>query len=148
MDLSFNACLASSDNTKKEHNQEREHGSFVLSGQVIRVVSPREPCRVWAKKDCADIGLGKPGSSVISGDIVAHNDLPTQKFGMPVVVSASTPMVAEGVRNSLAIQRISRQAKVEMPITDQMVEVLYNGKDPSRSVKDLMSRELRSEAEL
>ena len=62
--------------------------------------------------------------------------------------SASTPMVAEGVRNSLAIQRISQQAKVEMPITDQMVEVLYNGKDPSLSVKDLMSRELRSEAEL
>lgn len=62
--------------------------------------------------------------------------------------SASTPMVAEGVRNSLAIQRIARREGVEMPITDQMVEVLYNGKDPSLSVKALMSRELRSEAEL
>ncbi|MEM6792664.1 MAG: NAD(P)H-dependent glycerol-3-phosphate dehydrogenase [Acidobacteriota bacterium] len=62
--------------------------------------------------------------------------------------SASTPMVAEGVRNSLAVQRIAQRKGVEMPITDQMVEVLHHGKDPRRSVEDLMTRELRPEAEL
>jgi glycerol-3-phosphate dehydrogenase (NAD(P)+) len=57
-------------------------------------------------------------------------------------------MVAEGVRNSLAVARIAERKGVEMPITEQMVEVLYNGKDPRKSVEDLMTRELRSEAEL
>lgn len=63
-------------------------------------------------------------------------------------VSGATPMVAEGVRNSLAVARIAERKGVEMPITEQMVEVLYHGKDPRQSVEDLMTRELRSEAEL
>lgn len=62
--------------------------------------------------------------------------------------AGSTPMVAEGFRNSLAVARIAERKGVEMPITEQMVEVLYHGKDPRRSVEDLMTRELRSEAEL
>ncbi|MEM8995388.1 MAG: NAD(P)H-dependent glycerol-3-phosphate dehydrogenase [Acidobacteriota bacterium] len=62
--------------------------------------------------------------------------------------SASTPMVAEGVRNSRAIQSIAGGVGVEMPITHQMVQVLYHGKDPRQSVEELMTRELRSEAEL
>ena len=63
-------------------------------------------------------------------------------------ISGSTPMVAEGVRSSLAIAGIAERRGVEMPITEQMVEVLYHGKSPRRVVKELMSRELRSEAEL
>ncbi|MCG8461013.1 MAG: NAD(P)-dependent glycerol-3-phosphate dehydrogenase [Holophagales bacterium] len=63
-------------------------------------------------------------------------------------ISGSTPMVAEGVRNSLAVARIAERKGVEMPITDQMVRVLYHGKDPKQSVVDLMTRELRPEAEL
>lgn len=63
-------------------------------------------------------------------------------------ISASTPMIAEGVRGSLAVARIAARRGVEMPITEQMVEVLYNGKSPRRVVDELMTRELRSEAEL
>ena len=63
-------------------------------------------------------------------------------------VSAATPMVAEGVRNSLAISRLAERRGVEMPITEQMVQILYEGKPPRDAVKDLMARELRNEAEL
>lgn len=63
-------------------------------------------------------------------------------------VSDATPMIAEGVRNSLAIARLAERRGVEMPITEQMVEVLYHDKNPKKVVEDLMTRELRSEAEL
>jgi len=63
-------------------------------------------------------------------------------------ITASTPMVAEGVRSSLAVARIAERRGVEMPITEQMVQILYHGKSPRRVVEELMTRELRSEAEL
>ena len=63
-------------------------------------------------------------------------------------ISAGTPMVAEGVRNSLAIARLAERRGVEMPITEQMVQFLYHGKPVREVVKDLMARELRAEAEL
>lgn len=63
-------------------------------------------------------------------------------------IDAASPMVAEGVRNSLAIARLAEKKGVEMPITEQMVQVLYHGKEPRAAVVDLMTRELKAEAEL
>ncbi|MEM1202554.1 MAG: NAD(P)H-dependent glycerol-3-phosphate dehydrogenase [Acidobacteriota bacterium] len=63
-------------------------------------------------------------------------------------ISGATSMVAEGVRNSLAISRLAERKGVEMPITEQMVRVLYHGKDTRQAVEELMTRELRPEAEL
>lgn len=63
-------------------------------------------------------------------------------------ISGSTSMVAEGVRNSLAIAKLAKRQGVEMPITEEMVKVLYHGKHPRQSIESLMSRNLRAEAEL
>lgn len=63
-------------------------------------------------------------------------------------ISGSTTMVAEGVRNSQAIARLAAHARVEMPITEQVVEVLYGGKSPRAAIEDLMTRDLKPEAEL
>jgi glycerol-3-phosphate dehydrogenase (NAD(P)+) len=63
-------------------------------------------------------------------------------------ISGSTSMVAEGVRNSLAVARLAERMGVEMPITREMVEVLYHGKKPRASIADLMGRTLRAETEL
>lgn len=63
-------------------------------------------------------------------------------------IQEETHMVAEGIRNSLSIQKLARERGVEMPITEQMVQVLYEGKSPRQAVEDLMSRELKEEAEL
>jgi glycerol-3-phosphate dehydrogenase (NAD(P)+) len=63
-------------------------------------------------------------------------------------IKEETHMVAEGVRNSIAIASLAGQRGVEMPITEQMVAVLYQGKDPRHAVEELMTRELKSETEL
>jgi glycerol-3-phosphate dehydrogenase (NAD(P)+) len=63
-------------------------------------------------------------------------------------ITGETHMVAEGVRNSIAVSRLAAQRGVEMPITQQMVAVLYHGKDPRRAVEELMTRELKAETEL
>lgn len=57
-------------------------------------------------------------------------------------------MVAEGVRNARAIARLAESKGVEMPITEQMNAVLYRGKDPAAAVRELMTRDLKAEADL
>jgi glycerol-3-phosphate dehydrogenase (NAD(P)+) len=68
--------------------------------------------------------------------------------GMTLAAITGGPMVAEGIRNSQAIARLAARHGVEMPITEQMVAVLYQGKDPRRAVEELMTRGLKAEAEL
>jgi glycerol-3-phosphate dehydrogenase (NAD(P)+) len=63
-------------------------------------------------------------------------------------INAGTHLVAEGIRNSLAVSRLAAVRGVEMPIAQQMAAVLYEGKDPRRAVEELMTRELKSESEL
>jgi glycerol-3-phosphate dehydrogenase (NAD(P)+) len=63
-------------------------------------------------------------------------------------ITGSTTMVAEGIRNSLAVAKLAAQRGVEMPITRQMVAILYEGKDPRQAVEELMTRELKDETEL
>ena len=54
-------------------------------------------------------------------------------------------MVAEGITTSRAVLSLARKLGVEMPITEKVVEVLWEGKPPSRAVKELMLRRLKSE---
>ncbi len=63
-------------------------------------------------------------------------------------IQGETSMVAEGIRNSLAISRLAHREGVEMPITEQMKQVIYEGKEPELAVAELMTRELKEEAEL
>ena len=63
-------------------------------------------------------------------------------------IQEETSMVAEGIRNSLSMTRLARKSGIEMPITEQMMEVMYEGKTPRQALEDLMTRELKAEAEL
>ncbi len=63
-------------------------------------------------------------------------------------IQAETSMVAEGVRNSQAISRLAHHEGVEMPITEQMRQVIYENKEPELAVAELMMRERKAEAEL
>jgi len=60
-------------------------------------------------------------------------------------IIASMNEVAEGVRNTASIRGLAHGAGVEMPITEQMYAMLYEGKDPSKAVVDLAARPLRHE---
>ncbi len=63
-------------------------------------------------------------------------------------IEADRAGVAEGVRNSLALLELAAAKQVELPITEQMVEILYRGKQPAAAVRDLMGRELKMESAL
>lgn len=54
-------------------------------------------------------------------------------------------MVAEGVHTTLSARRLARANGVEMPISEQIYQVLYRGKPPRKAVTDLMSRKLKNE---
>jgi glycerol-3-phosphate dehydrogenase (NAD(P)+) len=60
-------------------------------------------------------------------------------------ITASTRTVAEGVRNSRSLQSLAARLRVEMPIVEQMHQVLYAGKKPADAVRDLMQRSLKPE---
>ncbi len=53
--------------------------------------------------------------------------------------------VAEGVKTAKAAQELAKKYNVDMPVVDEVYLILYEGKDPKRAVKDLMTRELRAE---
>jgi glycerol-3-phosphate dehydrogenase (NAD(P)+) len=54
-------------------------------------------------------------------------------------------MVAEGVKTTEALHNLGQKLKVELPITEQVYEVLYQQKDPRLAVLELMTRELKQE---
>lgn len=54
-------------------------------------------------------------------------------------------MVAEGVRTTLSVHNLARRESVEMPISEQVYQVLYRNKPPKKAIVDLMSRALKSE---
>jgi glycerol-3-phosphate dehydrogenase (NAD(P)+) len=60
-------------------------------------------------------------------------------------ILAGMSEVAEGVRNTASVRELARSVEVEMPITEQMYLLLYEGKDPRQAVGDLMSRRLKHE---
>lgn len=62
-------------------------------------------------------------------------------------ILAGMKMVAEGVRTTKVLWDLSRQKKVEMPISEKVYEILYEEKDPREAVGELMSREKKSERE-
>jgi glycerol-3-phosphate dehydrogenase (NAD(P)+) len=53
--------------------------------------------------------------------------------------------VAEGVKTARAARALAQKYKIDMPIVDEVYQLLYEGKDPKLAVKDLMTRELKAE---
>ena len=57
----------------------------------------------------------------------------------------STAMVAEGVETCRSAVELGRKFNVDLPIIQQMHEVLGGTKSPRKAVADLMDRSLKSE---
>ena len=60
-------------------------------------------------------------------------------------ILSTTRMVAEGVVTTAATRELARRAGIEMPITEQMFAVLYEGRSPRDAMRELMERRLKSE---
>ncbi len=54
-------------------------------------------------------------------------------------------MAAEGVDTSYCAFQLSEKYNVEMPITREIYNIIYNGKSVTKAVRDLMSRKLKEE---
>lgn len=53
--------------------------------------------------------------------------------------------VAEGVKTTKSLHALAGKIGVDLPITEQVYRILYEGKDPATAVRDLMTRELKAE---
>ena len=60
-------------------------------------------------------------------------------------ITAGMKEVAEGVRTTEAVKRLARSSGVEMPITEEVYAVLYEGRTPQVAATELMTRPLREE---
>lgn len=56
-------------------------------------------------------------------------------------------MVAEGVFTAKAVYLMARDMQIDMPITKEIYQIIYEGKNPLESFKQLMIRETKKEME-
>jgi len=63
-------------------------------------------------------------------------------------ITAGMNVVAEGIKTARSAYELAKKMGVDMPITQQVYEILYEGKDPRKAVKELMTRELKTELDL
>jgi len=96
-------------------------------------------------------GLGGMGDLVLTctGDL-SRNRTVGFKIGKGMKleeITSGMKMVAEGIRTTRSAYELSKKVGVDMPITTEIYEVLYNGKDPKDAVRDLMTREPKVELE-
>ena len=60
-------------------------------------------------------------------------------------ILAGMRMVAEGVGTTAALLALAREAKVELPITEQVAAILHEDKPPRDAIRDIMERPQKRE---
>jgi glycerol-3-phosphate dehydrogenase (NAD(P)+) len=60
-------------------------------------------------------------------------------------ILTSMKKVAEGVPTTIAARELGNKLKVSLPITEEIYNVLYQGKDPYWAINDLMTRSPKTE---
>ena len=60
-------------------------------------------------------------------------------------ITKSMDMVAEGVSTTIVARKLAQQFELEMPITERVYQVLYEGLSPRQAAKELMEAEARHE---
>lgn len=60
-------------------------------------------------------------------------------------IVAGTKMIAEGIPTTLSAHELAREKGVELPICEQVYQVLYKNKPLHKAIQDLMSRALKQE---
>ena len=89
------------------------------------------------------------------GDLVltcTDNQSRNRRFGLALgagknvqEAEAGIGQVVEGYRNCSEVYHLSERMGVEMPITEQLYQVLYQGKDAKEAAMDLLARDQTSE---
>lgn len=58
---------------------------------------------------------------------------------------AASPMVAEGVKTTRSARALALREQIEMPITEQVYRILFEGANAQEAVSQLMMREAKPE---
>jgi glycerol-3-phosphate dehydrogenase (NAD(P)+) len=74
----------------------------------------------------------------LAGELIARGHSPDE-------VEREMGMVAEGLTAAPAVLELARRHQVEMPITENVVAIVYEGKEVRASVRELMGRRPRLE---
>lgn len=105
-------------------------------------------CALGAKKETF-MGMAGLGDLVLT---CTDNQSRNRRFGLllgqGVAVEAAMQQigqVVEGYRNAREVFNLATRVGVEMPITEQIYQVLYQGKDAKSAALDLLGREKRDE---
>lgn len=105
-------------------------------------------CALGAKKDTF-MGMAGLGDLVLT---CTDNQSRNRRFGLllgqgKAVDDAMTQIgqVVEGYRNAREVYNLAQRVGVEMPITEQIYQVLYQSKDVKLAALDLLGREKRDE---
>ena len=61
------------------------------------------------------------------------------------VIQGTMTTIAEGIRNCRSILDLARRLAVDMPIVEQIYELVYSGKPPTQVVADLLARQTKAE---
>ncbi|HVV69570.1 MAG TPA: NAD(P)H-dependent glycerol-3-phosphate dehydrogenase [Gammaproteobacteria bacterium] len=95
------------------------------------------------------LGLAGVGDLMLT---CADNQSRNRRFGAAIArgktedqAIAEIGQVVEGASNLKAVYRLAQQLQVEMPITEQIYEVLYQGLPVQAAIENLFSRQPRSE---
>ena len=54
-------------------------------------------------------------------------------------------MVVEGIPTTKSVYELAKDKNIDLPITNEIYQVLFNNKNCNDSVNDLMNREIKSE---
>jgi glycerol-3-phosphate dehydrogenase (NAD(P)+) len=89
------------------------------------------------------------------GDLVltcTDNESRNRRFGLAIAAGESREaaqraigQVVEGVLAARAVRLVASTHKVEMPISEQIYQILHEGAQPRAAVRELMSRGIKSE---
>ncbi|MCF1428663.1 MAG: NAD(P)H-dependent glycerol-3-phosphate dehydrogenase [Shewanella sp.] len=104
--------------------------------------------------------LGAKGTTFMGmaglGDLVltcTDNQSRNRRFGLALgkgcdvdTAQAEIGQVVEGYRNTKEVYTLAQRLGVEMPITEQIYQVLYEGKSPFEAAAQLLAREKKAES--
>ncbi|MFM2133978.1 MAG: glycerol 3-phosphate dehydrogenase, partial [Bacteroidota bacterium] len=62
-------------------------------------------------------------------------------------ILAESPMIAEGVATTESAYELAQRHGVEMPIVEQVYQILFFNKSPRLAIHELMTRESKSEVQ-
>src|SRR5690606_39796145 len=95
------------------------------------------------------VGLAGMGDLVLT---CTDDQSRNRRFGLAVAAGQSLEeaeagigQVVEGVRAAKAVHQVAQRLGVEMPISEQVYRILYEGVSPRDAVSSLMRRELKPE---